>query len=287
MSSDPAVIARVFGGLGNQLFIYASMRALSLRNNVSLKLDAVSGFQKDRFQRSYHLDKFCIQAEIATAKECYLGLSGRLRRICDRFRNRGRALEKRAFVEESDLSEKLAVQGLQVKRRTYFEGYWQSEQYFADFEKQIRKELSLAVQMDEENCAWATKIEKENSVGVHVRQLDIRNRLSPEYYRRAAVWLKDRLGSPQFYVFADDNDWAREHLSFLNPSVFLHHNGAETKCHADLWLMRRCQHHIIANSTFSWWGAWLGYTETQAVVAPKPVNNWGGTAFFPTHWHLL
>jgi hypothetical protein len=160
---------------------------------------------------------------------------------------------------------------------TYLEGYWQSERYFQDIEPTIREELQFANAPDPENAALLDDIAGRPAISLHVRRGDYllpKHQLmyagcSLEYYRNAVDFIAASANiDPVVYVFSDDTEWARDSLQLKAHTRIVSHNGVE-RAHEDLRLMSACRHHIIANSTFSWWGAWLNASPDKIVVAPK------------------
>jgi hypothetical protein len=158
----------------------------------------------------------------------------------------------------------------------YLDGYWQSERYFADIEEILRREFILQVDPDPLTFGLCKLAHAVESVSVHIRRGDyILNPVTrrfhgtcpPDYYGRAARYLADKLKDVHFFVFSDDPAWVRENLSLDYPVTYVTHNGPD-KGHEDLRIMTHCKHHIIANSSFSWWGAWLGRHPGKIVVAP-------------------
>jgi hypothetical protein len=165
---------------------------------------------------------------------------------------------------------------LTAPRNLYLDGYWQSEKYFREIEDIIRREFSFKIEPDRQNREMATRIKGVNAVAVHVRRGDyvsdpVTNQhhgtCPPEYYRQGAQLIAAQVLNPHFFVFSDEPDWARANLELGGPATFVAQNGPE-KGYEDLRLMALCRHHIIANSSFSWWGAWLS-NSGGIVVAPK------------------
>jgi hypothetical protein len=267
------VVTQLLGGLGNQLFQYAVGRALAHANGVRLKLD-VSAFGTYRL-RPYALKPFKIEADVLTPAEARaLGVgrpAGAARTVWHRLTGRPRI----PVVAEASFEFDPAV--LHARPPCYLKGYWQSPRYFQHMAELIRSELAVAGPLSDRNRALTEQIRSTVAVSVHVRRGDYvsdsqTNRYhgscEPDYYREAERLLRARVGDMQLYVFSDDPQWARDNLSFSSPAVIVSHNGPE-RPEEDLRLMTLCRHHIIANSTFSWWGAWLCPQADKLVVAPK------------------
>ena len=174
-------------------------------------------------------------------------------------------------------------------------GYWQSEKYFEDHADVIRADFAFQDPLDDRNAACAREIADVTAVAVHVRRGDyvtdpgaraLLGALPLDYYVAAAGVIRDRARDVRFFVFSDDPAWCRANLDLGDPTTFVTHN--QGRGHDDLRLMTLCRHHIIANSSFSWWGAWLGQSEGQIVVAPR---TWGAAGdagdVVPDRWCRL
>ncbi len=276
-----AIIARVFGGLGNQLFIYATARALALRNNVPLVLDATSGFKWDKtYNRIFLLDKFNIQADILPTEQCMVSLPGRLKRFLCRSVNRYLPFSRRSYLTESyPNAYDPRLLSFQIKDQTWLDGYWQDERYFIDSRSQLLNELTLACQLSLETKELGEKIrQKQSSICLHIRSYSEKpgdeagkGALSIDYYSKGIEKINTEVQNPYFFIFTDDPEWvASRNLSFNFPFTLVTHNKAKGNSGAveDLWLMSQCKHHVIANSTFNWWGAWLSNNPDKIVITP-------------------
>jgi hypothetical protein len=259
------VTVRLISGLGNQMFQYAVGRAISLRRGASLALD-VSAFP-DRANRQYSLGVFKIIENVTLGGPMRSRL---LRGLCRRVRLPGLP----HVVHENGHAFDPSV--LEAPDEAYLIGYWQSEKYFKDVEGVIRREFSFKIEPDPQNVEMAGRIKGLNAVAVHVRRGDyvsdpVDNRTMGtcprEYYREAVQWVASRVSNPHFFVFSDEPDWARANLKLEGPATFVSNNTLANG-YEDLRLMSFCRHHIIANSTFSWWAAWLSNSD-GITVAPK------------------
>jgi hypothetical protein len=177
-----------------------------------------------------------------------------------------------------------------------FYGYWQTEKYFADIEEVLRRDLVVRDALDGLNQELAQTIRSVNSVSVHVRHGDNATAvaaaygvLPEEYFRTAISRIVQQVSNPQFFVFSDDIPWAKEALVPGYPTTFVAHNG-DAKNYEDLRLMSFCRHHIVGNSTFSWWGAWLGKKDGQIVYAPQRYYqniDRPNPDLYPVSWRLV
>lgn len=292
------IVSRILGGIGNQLFCYATARAVALRNNAELVLDAVSGFEfDDLYQRSFQLGHFSIPCRLATASERLEPFS-RVRRLVKRRLSGRRTFERRGYVQQEGVDFDQRMLELRPKGRVHLEGHWQSERYFLDHAATIRADLRIRPPLDPTNLAMAEKMSADNSVFLHMRFFDERAEASGNaprnYYQRAMAAMNERVPGAQYYVFSDKPDAALEKLSLSNDRqiTVVTHNRGDEAAYADLWLMSQCRHAIIANSTFSWWGAWLGEAAGQTVIAPgfelrSGPAWWGFDGLLPERWIKL
>lgn len=292
--NNPAVIARIRGGLGNQLFMYAMARRLAYVNKVELVLDGSTSFAgKNKYGRQYMLDRFPTKGRLATPAERREPLHG-LRRGVRKWWEKRRPLSQRRYVVDPGGIDP-DIHTLEIVRPTTFEGYWQSEKWFDDISDLIRAECTPVAPLDRDNMASAAAIEKCTAVALHVRFFNdpgqtAQSRQVIDYYAKAITIIREKVPNPTFFIFSDQPEKAKNILA-LNPeeSYVVDHNAGDAKAHLDLWLMSQCQHFITANSTFSWWGAWLGEEMDSVVVSPvftaaDAFLAWGLPETIPERW---
>lgn len=245
------IIARIIGGLGNQCFQYAMGRHLSEIHRTEFKID-VSGFEQYK-PHAYSLDHFNITAGYASGED----------------------VAKLKPIKEKHFHFDQEVLGL--PDGIYVQGYWQSEKYFAPIAKIIRDELSVTSPLLGHDKEMAAQITAYDAVSIHIRRADYLPNTYAEqlfepcgldYYQRSVERITRVVEKPHFFVFTDDKVWARQNFQLPYPITFVDHNGPD-KNYEDMRLMSLCKHHIIANSTFSWWGAWLNKNPAKMVFAPK------------------
>lgn len=272
------IIVKLMGGLGNQMFQYAAARRLSLRHQTELKLD-LSFLEENTdviTQRKYELGQLNIRAGIATAREVaeFTGKGKhRLARMLGKLTRRPDL--SRTFVREPSFD---FWPGLfEAPDNSYLEGYWQTEKYFKEIADVIREEFLVLTEQDQWNLAMAERIKTANSVSIHVRRGDyvsssstneFHGTCSLDYYRDAVAMISEMLPSPSFFVFSDEPEWVKANLELPENATYMDHNPPDKGCE-DLRLIGLCRHCIIANSSFSWWGAWLGNTPGKTVIAPR------------------
>lgn len=253
----PVVIAHIMGGLGNQMFQYAAARRLAHKRNAKLKLD-LTDIDADPLGR-YSLSHFRIRAEVANSTEIRELTKGRPFFL------------KRTLVTERGSNYDPGLK--HVVPPVYLKGYWASARYFDDVSSLIRREFDIATEPSPENSVLLSEIcKEENPVALHVRRPKASQSLQAtqpvEYYKAAAAGLHSVAANAKFYVFSEDPEWAKDNLCLPYETVYLGNNDASAN-YEDLRLMRFCKHFIIANSTFSWWGAWLSERKGKVVYAPR------------------
>lgn len=264
------IYVRLVGGLGNQLFQYACARAVALRHGVEVVLDTRE-LARGAAHAVYGLDRFAISARIGTTGELPPARGQVIRYALWR----AGGMRPR-FLRERGLGVNPAV--LAAADDSYLHGYFQSEGYFRDQAAVIRDDLSILAAPAGENARWLERIAAEpRAVSLHVRRGDyvgsskgaaVHGTCDAAYYMRAVATIRERAGiEPLLFVFSDDPVWARENLRPGAEMVVLDHNTASAAVE-DLRLMGACRHHIIANSSFSWWGAWRNPSPDKVVVAP-------------------
>lgn len=288
------VVARLQGGMGNQMFEYAFARALSLRGGMDIFIDTAglnpkkhSGFSLDRFEISAKfVDKDRKNAVITPLFELKRRLYKALKIP---YRLSASHIREKSFGFEPTYR--------QIKTSCYLEGLWQSEKYFSDFSAQISAEFKLK---DEESLMrhpLFEQIKNSNSVAVHVRRGDYVSKpkyrkilyvCRKKYYENALNFISERVENARFFVASDDPKWVRENfagknITFIEPSGHFE----------DFYLMSQCRHAVISNSTFSWWSAWLGEARdhNRIIAAPDvwftPQSKLNFSDIIPNRWIKL
>ena len=267
-------IVQIHSGLGNQMFQYAFYVALK-HYKPDTKIDA-SIFHYRPSHNGYELERiFDVHPSHATADERDMmadvskDLFSEIRRAIGWKRHKIGQL-----IIEPDPAHGWSPQLLKAEN-CYLQGYWQSEKYFAHVATRIRNDFRFRQPLPQTENELARRIITTNSISVHIRRGDYikpRRRADYEvctatYYRRAVKYITQHIKSPVFFVFSDDPVWGQQQNVFPTDTVYVTgHTGLNA--YIDMQLMSMCRHHIIANSSFSWWGAWLGQTDDSIVVAP-------------------
>lgn len=265
------IILNLKGGLGNQMFEYGLGRYLSRKNKTDLKF---SIGHYDAGWGNYDLSAFNIEEKFATSEEIshfkkFQKKTGRRWFLYNLFVADGtKYIQEKYFHFDPDI--------LELKDNTYLDGWWQTEKYFSDIRDVLLKDFTLKQPLSGKNKDVAGKITTANSVSIHIRRKDfvtnpktnhIHGALPKEYYDKALAYISSRIENLALFVFSDDIPWVRENLSFHFETVYIDWNDKSP--HEDIRLMSLCQHNIIANSAFSWWGAWLNPAKDKIVIAPK------------------
>lgn len=244
--------------------------------NMELKLD-ITSYEEFYKLRSYGLGVFNIHENYATPDEIYK-LTLRSKNIFKRISTR--ILRKKYSPPATYVKEKLFhfdPEILILSNNIYLDGRWQSEKYFSDIEEIIRREFSIETPQQGKDKEMANLIASCEAVSLHIRRGDyvtnpgISKMLGIcelDYYYRCVDHILQVVKKPHFFIFSDSMKWVRENLKLPGSAIFIDHNGAR-KNYEDLRLMSQCKHHIIANSSFSWWGAWLGRNDKKIIIAPK------------------
>jgi len=283
------IIVRIIGGLGNQMFQYAFYKNLESKYS-NVKCDVI-GYEKYKLHNGFNLEKaFNLKVNKASIEEIksvtHLYETSIFSKIIRKVIG-----EKASHINETKFTWELLDSGHDL----YVDGYWQSEKYFGKKEH-LRADFSFKQDLNNEQEKLMKLINSCNSVSMHVRRGDyVGNKayiiLNEEYYNTAKALIQKQISDAVFFIFSDDIYWIKENI-FTQPksreNVFFVEKDT-MKPHNDLKLMSLCKHNIIANSSFSWWGAWLNNNENKIVVAPEkwysnPIRNQKKMDQIPTSW---
>ena len=273
------IIISIFGGLGNQMFQYACGKSLAEKLGVELKLDIshlIDRTPRENFTyRDFELGQFQIKDQIATPDEVRKFIPNlwnasqfviQFYKVIRYFNGNNYYFEKKKYQYENRFES--------IKANTYLYGYFQSEKYFIQNKYLITNSFKLKNNLDIYNNTLLSKINSENSVSVHIRRgdflqssfnlLDVKS-----YYEKAIDFIQNKIENPVFYFFTNDFEWTKENFDRfdINKTIINHNNG--DKSYIDMVLMSSCKHNICANSSFSWWGAWLNQHSDKIIIAPK------------------
>lgn len=269
------IIVKLGGGLGNQMFLYAMGRRLSIYHNTNMAFDLRGLYAGEDIRSTFELDVFGVYEQQVDRKHysifyrttifgskflCYL-----YKKIC-----KIEMIKEKQYTFDSHLV-------CRSKPNSLIRGLFQTEKYFKNIRNDLLERFKFIHPLNSKNREIKERIELNESVSLHVRRGELANdpeyskaigTCSLDYYQLAIDHIKNQVESPTFYVFSDDPKWARKHIAVGEKVEYIDHNiGKES--YRDMQLMSLCKHNIIANSTFSWWAAWLNINERKIVIAPK------------------
>ena len=263
-------IVKLSGGLGNQMFQYALYRRLQSQGK-TVKMDDFTEYAADNTRPKQLQTAFgityerCTREELTDLTDAYMNPGARVRRKI-LGRQTKSYMEKQFHFDEAVLEQESA----------YYEGCWQTEKYFKEIEEELRKSFQFQCEIPKATRQFLSQIEATNAVSIHIRRGDYLNSEVQEvygnictdaYYRKAISRMAELVEKPTYYIFTNDMDWAKEQMQEEN-FVLIDCNDESTG-YLDMLLMSKCQHHIIANSSFSWWGAWLNANPDKIIIAPS------------------
>jgi len=271
------IFVNILGGIGNQMFQYAFGYAISQKKRGFFKLD-ISDF-KTYSMRNYELGLFNINTAFAFKEEVeklkYKD-ENIFAKVLRKVRKKERTLSEQYYKEPHfNFDQKV----YDIKEDVYFEGYWQSERYFKKYRKDLLKQFSLSKEIHLHSQQYKIKIENTESVSLHIRRGDyvtctqansVHGTCTLDYYKDAVLIIEEKVKSAHFFIFSDDLDWVKVNLDFIENITFVE-LAEDIPDHEEMFLMSQCKHNIIANSSFSWWGAWLNKNPDKIVLAP---NKW-------------
>ena len=282
------IVARLQGGMGNQMFQYALARRLAAERGTEVGLDLTTLLDRtphpDFVFRDYDLDLFKVRARVLAEGELrdVVGVPrGRLqnRREVTPHLNRWRRFWSRdAYLLVKERGFGFDPEVLALEGNLYLDGYWQSPRYFAPIASALAADFALQAPLPARVQELADRIGAVNSLCINVRRADfvalaaaarLHGACDRDYFERALAAIVPRIGAPEIFVTSDDVPWCRENLRFGHPTTFLDHDWAGPRFSHYLALMVRCRHFIIPNSTFAWWAAWLSTSPGKVVVAPQ------------------
>jgi len=270
VKSESKFIIKFNGGLGNQMFQYAFGYALERTIKIKTLFD-MSFFEK-KYARPYQLDIFNLQAKFV---ENFL-LKLKLKIMWNNRKN----LKNKSFMGLNFYCEphfQYDKKAFRIPPNTFIEGFFQSEKYFKHVGNEIREAFTFKTKPDKFNQYLIDTINESNSVSIHIRRgdyvekkryQDLYATCSLDYYKKGVEYIASKYENPKLFVFSDDIQWAKANWELPYETVFVDNNSGD-KSYEDFRLMSLCKHNIIANSSFSWWGAWLNNNKEKIVIAPE------------------
>ena len=263
------IVSRIKGGLGNQMLQYAVGRSLTIKNKLEPLWIDLSWYhhnkKNDPFFRGFELNKLNTKYKTFDHENPIWKL-----RFTNRFKNVNPFKYKDIIEKEYGAFDEAI---LQSGNNILLQGFFPSYKYFKDIKETLQTEFVPREPINETNSAMLAKIQAVNSVGVHFRRGDyaltgIHGILDRSYYERAIKHVSSGVENIELFIFSDEPEWVEHNLHFDFPYHIVNFNKGGSS-YFDLELMKNCKHNIIANSTFSWWAAWLNPNPEKIVVAPK------------------
>ena len=267
-----AYIVKYKGGLGNQMFQYAFYLAHKAKHRFSVYFYDI--FEAQRAHQGFEIFKI-----FNVHGETWCRLTNRI------YHSRLRKYLFRRFERCDELNDwTYDIKALEPSHSTIYEGFWQSYKYYLGIEEIIRKSFTFRAELlSEQTRELASRLKEINSVSIHVRRGDYLNQdgmnfvMPIAYYRNAIRYMNSHVDNPQYVIFSDDIEWTINELA-LKDTIFVDWNKGKDSWQ-DMYLMSQCKHNIIANSSFSWWGAWLNNNPEKIVYAPYYKGE-----FIPQEW---
>jgi len=271
------LIMKIWGGLGNQMFQYATAKALSMRSRQELKLDT-SFYSQDSSatKRELQLSIFGETLHIATEKDLkkVLGLLffKPFLKVWKRLLHYGFPSLK--YLNDPDFVYNQRTE--KISTDCYMEGYWQSYRYFENYRDVLLESFSFPEIIKKNVSEIANTIAGNVTASIHIRRGDYVSSKSTNdfhgvcdiaYYNSAIAYLKARYPDLYILVFSDDIEWVKEHLPVSGKHLYVTNGNRHPA--EDMYLMSICNHNVIANSSFSWWAAWLNRNNNKVVIAPQ------------------
>ena len=283
MKSANRILVRLWGGLGNQMYQYALARKLSiLNNNAQIKLD-ISYFAN--YYWPFELNKFNIKASLANSNEIFEFDNGSLSKKA------GLLIEKIPWIRVKDFIRKpfsyvytepkvsFNPEVLDIRQDVYLKGYWASYKYFNDIRSVLLDDFTFKEEMNDSNKRICNLIlSSDKAVSLHIRRGDyislphtkkfFRSPYDDGFYDKAITEIEKNINNPEFFIFSDDPEWVKANMKLKHKNTIVDINKGDNN-YWDMKLMSLCKHNIIANSTFSWWAAYLNKNTSKIVYAPK------------------
>lgn len=286
-------IVNILGGLGNQMFQYALALALQYqcKDMSEVRIDP-RAFRGYPIHNGYELKRiFNVKIPEATINEvmkvAYPYLNYRIWQLC-------RLLPKRSTMKYEWKSMAYDESVFTDTRDLYLIGYWQTERYFRSIRSEILKAFAFpSFTSNSQNETLSKELQQRRSIAVHIRRgdyLKISNTsgiCTIDYYKKAIAYMQGASSPELFAIFSDDIDWCMEQFEAIigNTDIRFVNWNKEEECFRDMQLMSLCKHNIIANSSFSWWGAWLNQNPDKIVIAPSRwMNSEGWSEIIPEDW---
>ena len=279
---------KLFGGLGNQMFQFATGYSVARRKNLDLYLD-LTWFNRRHIHNGFELNKvFDIFKRVSFLNNDFSFRSFKLKEFLNKIDTTYQTFNEPHFNYTPDITK--------ISDHCFLKGYWQSEKYFQEYENEIKTIFSFNKDLNQSNSKLVDEIYRNNSISLHVRRGDYLLKKNENhqtdlnsYYLDAINETSRYYNDPKFFIFSDDPEWVSKNFNIKADHINVNINHGMNSF-LDMYLMSLCKTNIIANSSFSWWGAWLNNNNNKNVFAPK---NWFNDKticiknLIPNSWHLI
>jgi|WetSurMetagenome_2_1015567.scaffolds.fasta_scaffold01922_11 hypothetical protein len=267
------IVVKLEGGLANRMFQYAFYLAIKeIRNDVFI--------DENSFKPAWSFENISIKktfpnVQFKDAEMKHFYAESKNSKLVKLLRNILEKYSDKYFHEEETKYYPTLINNL--PKNCYLRGYWQTEKYFYGIKDKIIKAFSFNTFTENENIITAKQMSEENSISIHVRKGKdyfcnggiTYGTCTLEYYKEAIKYINEHIPNPIFYVFTDNPQWVKDKFQFINYKLVDWNPVSGEKNYRDMQLMTYCKHNIIANSSYSWWGAWLNQTPDKIVIGPK------------------
>jgi hypothetical protein len=268
------IIIKIQGGLGNQMFQFALGQNLLEKTKEQVKFD-LSGLDtpKEETKRFFELDKFDIKIPTASVSDVNFFTQEKKHPILTKIKRLFGIKVPSYIIDTHSFNKEV----FRITGDAYLDGYWQTEKYFPNDKEVVRKAFVPHFPLSKIANEIADKIDN-SSVSIHIRRGDyITNKkvanvigsCGLSYYKKALSMATENFTNPKIFVFTDDIDWVKENLKTYNSIFFISEKDNGLEDWEEIILMSKCKRHVLSNSSFSWWGAWLDSREDKMVIAPK------------------
>lgn len=272
------IVTKISDGFGNQLFMYACGYAAAKRLSTKLALDIT--YLSTNNLRIYELDKLnIVYDKLFTVDNIRYPLNIVARKILHLYFRC-----KYKFYNEK-ITYKYDERILNISRNSYLFGYWQTEKYFKEYREDILKMFTPRYELSRTCNLFIQKVKSCNSVAVHVRRGDYVKLgicLDSSYYKNAFAVLNEKFENLTYFVFSDNVDYAKQMFKDVDGAFEYVENSSSNSTLDDFFVMKECKHIIMANSSYSWWAAWLNENPGKVVIYPKDDKIL--TDFYPKEW---
>jgi hypothetical protein len=277
----PKIHYRNKGGIGNQLFIYFFAKSVSINYSIPLFVDSTTGFKRDYYKRTPCINN--VINDNLPESSLFIKLIYRIKKYIPEFLFN--IVGYKNIIEKSNREYvNTGLKNLNKFHSILIDGYFQSYKYFDDYKEVIIANAFKNFKIYDTYFNYYNLIKDSNSISIHVRRKQYNNLLSIDYYIEAIEYMKNQLSNTNYFLFTDDIAWCKENFIIESLTIVEVYEPNEIQ---ELYLMSMCNHNIIANSSFSWWGAYLSKNTNKVIIAPGKTDIGVLDMFFPENWIII